>query len=59
MKVPEDHCSDPRVRYENYIYFPGLLDRGRFNVKSGDFIYMARKSWNFPENEGNSNFFVL
>ena len=30
-----------------------------YNVKSGYFIYMARKSWNFPENEGNSNFFVL
>ena len=30
-----------------------------YNVKSGNFIYMARKSWNFSENEGNSNFSVL
>ena len=32
MKVPEDQCPDPRVRYANFNYFPGLLDRGRFNA---------------------------
>ena len=30
-----------------------------YNVKSGNFFFIARKSWNFPDNEGNSNFFVL
>ena len=43
----------------NFPYLCQISYLTLIQLGSGNFIYMARKSWNFPENEGNSKFYVL
>ena len=53
MKVPEDQSPDPRVRYANFNYFPGLLDRGRFICHAIRYLLGYRAEMrDFPADQG-------